>query len=186
MNRLTNFFLGLIIFLILSPLMVIISILIKLDSKGPIFFISKRVGQDNQNFKMIKFRTMYLNTEIIETAKLENHKSKITKLGNTLRKLSIDEIPQFICVIKGQMAIVGPRPALPSQISLLESRKKLGIDKLLPGITGFAQISGRDLISDEEKLNFELNYLKTKSLLVDLKIIFKTIGVVFSRVGISH
>ena len=160
--------------------------MIKLDSRGPIFFISERVGQNNKSFKMIKFRTMYLNTEIIETAKLENHKSKITKLGKVLRKLSIDEIPQFICVIKGQMAIVGPRPALPSQISLIESRQKYGIDKLLPGITGFAQISGRDLISDKEKLNFELNYLKQKSLLIDLKIIFKTVKVVFSRVGITH
>tara|TARA_B100001063_G_C16358276_1_gene354750 strand:- start:36 stop:518 length:483 start_codon:yes stop_codon:yes gene_type:complete len=160
--------------------------MIKLDSRGPIFFISERVGQNNKSFKMIKFRTMYLNTEIIETAKLENHKSKITKLGKVLRKLSIDEIPQFICVIQGQMAIVGPRPALPSQISLIESRQKYGIDKLLPGITGFAQISGRDLISDKEKLNFELNYLKQKSLLIDLKIIFKTVKVVFSRVGITH
>ena len=166
--------------------MLIISIMIKLDSRGPIFFISERVGQNNKNFKMIKFRTMYLNTEIIETAKLEDHKSKITKLGKILRKLSIDEIPQFICVIQGQMAIVGPRPALPSQISLIESRQKYGVDKLLPGITGFAQTSGRDLISDKEKLNFELNYLKQKSLLVDLKIIFKTIKVVFSRVGIAH
>ncbi len=166
--------------------MLIICIMIKLDSRGPIFFISERVGQNNKSFKMIKFRTMYLNTEIIETAKLENHKSKITKLGKVLRKLSIDEIPQFICVIQGQMAIVGPRPALPSQISLIESRQKYGIDKLLPGITGFAQISGRDLISDKEKLNFELNYLKQKSLLIDLKIIFKTVKVVFSRVGITH
>lgn len=160
--------------------------MIKLDSRGPIFFISERVGQNKKSFKMIKFRTMYLNTEIIETAKLENHKSKITKLGKVLRKLSIDEIPQFICVIQGHMAIVGPRPALPSQISLIESRQKYGIDKLLPGITGFAQISGRDLISDKEKLNFEFNYLKQKSLLIDLKIIFKTVKVVFSRVGITH
>ena len=186
MNRFTNFFLGLIFFIISLPLMLIISIMIKLDSRGPIFFISERVGQNNKSFKMIKFRTMYLNTEIIETAKLENHKSKITKLGKVLRKLSIDEIPQFICVIQGHMAIVGPRPALTSQISLIESRQKYGIDKLMPGITGFAQISGRDLISDKEKLNFEFNYLKQKSLLIDLKIIFKTVKVVFSRVGITH
>jgi O-antigen biosynthesis protein WbqP len=168
------------------PLMLITSIMIKLETRGPIFFISERVGQNNKNFKMIKFRTMYLNTEIIETAKLKNHKSKVTRLGRVLRKLSIDEIPQFICVIKGQMAIVGPRPALPSQISLIKSRKKFGIDRLLPGITGFAQIRGRDLISDKEKLNFELNYLKQRSLLLDLKIIFKTIKVVISRVGIAH
>ena len=186
MNRLTNFFLGLIIFLILSPLMVIISILIKLDSKGPIFFISKRVGQDNQNFKMIKFRTMYLNTEIIETAKLENHKSKITKLGNTLRKLSIDEIPQFICVIKGQMAIVGPRPALPSQVELNLKREKLGIHKLKPGITGWAQINGRDEISIDKKVELDYYYLQNKSFLLDLKIIFLTFFKVFKKSNISH
>ena len=186
MNRLINFILGMTFFLILLPLILIISILIKLDSKGPIFFFSKRVGQNNKIFTMIKFRTMYMNTEIIESAKLKNHKTKITKLGNILRKLSIDEIPQFVCVIIGHMAIVGPRPALPSQIDLLESRKKLGIDKILPGITGNAQISGRDLISDKEKLNFELDYLKKKSYLLDIKIIFKTIKVVLSRVGVSH
>ena len=186
MNRLTNFFLGLIFFLILLPLMILISILIKLDSKGPIFFISKRIGQYNQNFKMIKFRTMYLDTEIIESTKLENPNSKITKLGKILRKLSIDEIPQFICVIKGQMAIVGPRPALPTQMSLIENRKKIGIDKIMPGITGYAQINGRDLISDKEKLNLEIEYMEKKSFSLDLMIIFKTIKVVFNRIGVSH
>ena len=186
MNRLTNFFLSLIFFLILLPLMLVISVLIKLDSRGPIFFISKRIGQYNQKFDMIKFRTMHINTELIESAKLKNPNSKVTKLGKVIRKLSIDEIPQFYCVIKGQMAIVGPRPALPTQLDLINNRKKYGIDKIMPGITGNAQINGRDLISDQKKLNLEVEYMKKKSFLLDLKIIFQTIKVVFNRMGISH
>ena len=166
--------------------MLIISLLIKLDSRGPIFFISKRIGQNNQKFEMIKFRTMHINTELIESAKLKNPNSKVTRLGKIMRKLSIDEIPQFFCVIKGQMAIVGPRPALPTQLDLINNRKKHGIDKIMPGITGYAQINGRDLISDKEKLNLEIEYMKKKNFLLDLKIIFKTIKVVFNRIGISH
>ena len=186
MNRFTNFFLSLIFFLILLPLMLVISVLIKLDSRGPIFFISKRIGQYNQKFDMIKFRTMYINTELIESAKLKNPDSKVTKLGKIMRKLSIDEIPQFYCVIKGQMAIVGPRPALPTQLGLISSRKKLGVDKILPGITGYAQINGRDLISDKKKLNLDVEYMKKKSFLLDLIIILQTIKVVFNRAGILH
>ena len=166
--------------------MLVISVLIKLDSRGPILFISKRIGQYNQKFDMIKFRTMHINTELIESAKLKNPNSKVTKLGKIMRKLSIDEIPQFFCVIKGQMAIVGPRPALPTQLDLINKRKKYGIDKIMPGITGYAQINGRDLISDKEKLNLEIEYMKKKNFLLDLKIIFKTIKVVFNRIGISH
>ena len=186
MNRLTNFFLGLIFFLILLPLMLIISVLIKLDSRGPIFFISKRIGQYNQKFDMIKFRTMHIDTELIESAKLKNPNSKVTKLGKIMRKLSIDEIPQFYCVIRGKMAIVGPRPALPTQINLIDNRKKYGVDKIMPGITGYAQINGRDLISDKKKLNLEVEYMKKKSFLLDLMIILQTIKVVFNRMGISH
>ena len=166
--------------------MLIISLLIKLDSRGPIFFISKRIGQNNQKFEMIKFRTMHINTELIVSAKLKNPNSKVTRLGKIMRKSSIDEIPQLFCVIKGQMAIVGPRPALPTQLDLINNRKKHGIDKIMPGITGYAQINGRDLISDKEKLNLEIEYMKKKNFLLDLKIIFKTIKVVFNRIGISH
>ncbi|WP_440915379.1 sugar transferase [Candidatus Pelagibacter sp.] len=186
MSKLINIFLAIIFLIILSPLMFIIFILIKLDSKGPVFFISERVGKNNQSFKMIKFRTMHFDTEIIESAKLKNHKEKITKIGKILRKFSIDEIPQFISVILGKMSIVGPRPALPSQKKLIEKRKRLGISKILPGITGIAQINGRDFISDEKKLYFELEYLKKKSFLLDMMIIFKTIKVVLSKTGVSH
>lgn len=164
----------------------IISILIKIDSKGPIFFFSERVGQNNKIFKMIKFRSMFENTKIIETKKLKNPNLSITNFGKFLRKYSIDEVPQFFCVILGQMSIVGPRPALPTQVDLINKRKIHGIDKIKPGITGYAQINGRDLITDKEKIKFEIEYLKKKSLLFDLKILIMTIFIVFKRKGILH
>ena len=186
MKRIIDILLGIFFSLIFLPMIIIISILIKLDSKGPIFFISNRIGKNSQNFKMIKFRTMFLNTEVVETSKLQNVNFKITKVGKTLRKYSIDEIPQFFNVIIGNMSIVGPRPALPQQIELIEKRKKIGIDKIKPGITGYAQVNGRDLISDTKKLDLEIEYLKKKNFYVDLMIIFKTLKVVFNKIGISH
>ena len=186
MKRIIDILLGVFFSLIFLPLIIIISILIKLDSEGPIFFISDRIGKNSQNFKMIKFRTMFLNTEVVETSKLQNANFKITKIGKTLRKYSIDEIPQFFNVIIGNMSIVGPRPALPQQIELIEKRKKIGIDKIKPGITGYAQVNGRDLISDTKKLDLEIEYLKKKNFYVDLMIIFKTLKVVFNKIGISH
>jgi O-antigen biosynthesis protein WbqP len=186
LKRIIDILLGVFFSLIFLPLIIIISILIKLDSEGPIFFISDRIGKNSQNFKMIKFRTMFLNTEVVETSKLQNANFKITKIGKTLRKYSIDEIPQFFNVIIGNMSIVGPRPALPQQIELIEKRKKVGIDKIKPGITGYAQVNGRDLISDTKKLDLEIEYLKKKNFYVDLMIIFKTLKVVFNKIGISH
>lgn len=164
----------------------IISILIKIDSTGPVFFISKRAGHNGNEFNMIKFRTMFVNTETVETSQLKNPSAKITKIGKTLRKYSFDEIPQFICVLFGSMSIVGPRPALSSQHDLLEKRKELGIHILKPGITGYAQINGRDFMSTDQKIAFEYDYLKNKSLLLDLKIIVKTIKVVVTQKGVSH
>ena len=161
-------------------------IIIKLDSKGPIFFISERVGINNIKFNMIKYRTMYLDTEIVETSKIKDINKKVTGLGKWLRKYSIDEVPQFICVLTGKMSIVGPRPALTSQTNLLKKRKELGIDTLKPGITGYAQINGRDLISDDKKLSFEYEYLKKKNFFFDLKIIIKTIKVVMTQKGILY
>ena len=186
MKRIIDILLGIFFSLIFLPMIIIISILIKLDSEGPIFFISDRIGKNSQNFKMIKFRTMFLNTEVVETSKLQNANFKITKIGKTLRKYSIDEIPQFFNVIIGNMSIVGPRPALPQQIELIGKRKKIGIDKIKPGITGYAQVNGRDLISDTKKLDLEIEYLKKKNFYVDLMIIFKTLKVVFNKIGISH
>lgn len=172
--------------IIISPIFVLIGILIKIETKGPIFFISERIGVKNKRFKMIKFRTMYIDTEIVETDKLKNLDNKITKVGRYLRKYSIDEIPQFFSVIFGTMSIVGPRPALPSQNDLIKKREELGINVLKPGITGYAQINGRDLISIDKKLSYEREYLKKRSFIFDLEIIIKTVVVVLTRRGILH
>ena len=111
---------------------------------------------------MYKFRTMFLNTEIVEKAKLQNQKIKITRFGKILRKYSLDELPQLICVFIGSMSLVGPRPALLDQVELINKRTKFGISSLKPGITGHAQVNGRDLISDDKKLELEIEYLKKK------------------------
>ncbi len=186
MRRLVDIFFGLLFSIILLPLIIIVAIIIKFDSKGPIFFISERIGLDNKKFKMIKFRTMFINTEIAETSKLKNPKLKVTKVGKFLRNYSIDEIPQFFNLILGNMTIVGPRPALPQQVKLINNRKKFGIHKIKPGVTGYAQVNGRDLITDSKKLYLEIEYIKNRSFYLDLKIVFKTFIVVFSKIGVSH
>ena len=181
-----DIFFGLLFSIILLPLIIIVAIIIKFDSKGPIFFISERIGLDNKKFKMIKFRTMFINTEIAETSKLKNPKLKVTKVGKFLRNYSIDEIPQFFNLILGNMTIVGPRPALPQQVKLINNRKKFGIHKIKPGVTGYAQVNGRDLITDSKKLNLEIEYIKNRSFYLDLKIVLQTFIVVFSKIGVSH
>ena len=186
MKRFFEIIFCLIIILILLPIILLIIISIKIDTRGPIIFFSKRVGVNNSIFIMPKFRTMFRDTEIVESSKLINTDSKITKVGKFLRKYSLDELPQFLSVIQGNMKIVGPRPALPSQNELLVKRKKLGIHKLKPGITGYAQINGRDDLSILEKVILDTEYLKRKSLLFDLKILFITFFRFFSREGISH
>ena len=168
------------------PFTIIISLLIKLDSKGPIFFISERVGINNTIFKMIKFRTMYLNTELVESNKFVESEKRLTKIGKILRKYSIDEVPQFLSVLIGKMSIVGPRPSLKSQTELISKRTNLGIDKIKPGITGLAQINGRDMISIEKKVYYDHEYLIKQNLLLDLEIIIKTVKVVFSKKGVLH
>lgn len=172
--------------IIFLPLIIIVSILIKLETKGPIFFISERVGIDNKLFNMIKFRTMYLNTELVESNKIKNLDKKLTLVGRILRRYSIDEIPQFLSVILGKMSIVGPRPALNSQTNLIKKRTNLGIHQVKPGITGLAQINGRDMISVKKKIYYDQQYIKNKSILFDFIIIYKTIKVVFSKKGVLH
>ena len=186
MKRIFDIIFALFFLIITFPVLIIVSILIKIDTKGPIFFISTRVGINNNNFKMIKFRTMYENVELVETNKLKNPDLKITRTGKFLRKYSIDEFPQFLSVIIGKMSIVGPRPALISQFKLISDRKKLGINKLMPGITGQAQINGRDKITADEKTKYDKEYLDKKCFFFDMIIILKTIKIVFNRSGITH
>ena len=185
-KRIFDFFFS--IFLILSffSFLIIISFLIKLESKGPIIFKSLRVGKNNKDFYMFKFRTMKKGTKLIETKKIKNVEKKVTKIGKILRRLSLDELPQLFNVLKGEMSIVGPRPAIKSQKSLINKRSKLKINQIKPGITGLAQINGRDSISEKKKLYFDHLYYKKYDILFDIIILFKTvISVIFNK-DVSH
>ncbi len=186
MTRLFEIIFCLSIIIILIPFLILISILIKLDSKGPIIFFSKRVGINKNIFMMPKFRTMKADTEIVETDKLINAQEKITRFGKFLRKYSIDELPQLFSVIVGDLALVGPRPALISQKELISKREDLGINKIKPGITGHAQINGRDLLSLDEKIELEIEYMKKKTFLFDILIVFKSLKVFFKNDEILH
>ena len=160
--------------IISAPLMIIIYFLILIIDKVNPIYLSKRIGKSNKIFLMPKFRTMKKNTEQLSTDKFTNHNA-ITKLGNFLRFSSLDEIPQLFTVLTGKMSLVGPRPALYNQYDLISQRTKKGIDNLVPGITGYAQINGRDQISDEKKVNLDEFYLKKKSLKLYVFILYQTI-----------
>ena len=164
----------------------IIALLIKLFSKGPVIHWSKRVGKKNKIFYMPKFRTMKINSPQIATHQLQNPKTYLTKVGAILRKYSLDEIPQIWSVIIGDMSIVGPRPPLYNQNDLIKMRKEKNIQDLLPGITGWAQVNGRDEISLREKTSLDYYYLKNQTIGLDLKIIFITIFKVIFKKEISH
>ncbi|WP_439506864.1 sugar transferase [Sediminibacterium sp.] len=181
-NRLFALFL----LLVLSPLFLIVALSIFLEDGIPIFFIQKRVGINYTLFNIYKFRSMKKNTPNIATHLLENPEQYLLKIGGILRKLSLDELPNLINILKGEMVFVGPRPALYNQDDLMTLRVAAGVDKLKPGITGWAQINGRDDISLEKKVQLEKEYLNKKTTLFDFQIILKTFtNVLFSK-GVSH
>lgn len=184
MKRFGDILVSLILLIILSPVFLIISILIKLNSKGPIFFTQMRIGKNNDLFKLYKFRTMKTGTPNVATDKLGDSKSYITSIGNILRKTSLDEIPQLINIIKGEMAFVGPRPALYNQYDLKEYRTKAGVHTLVPGLTGWAQINGRDHNDDFKKTELDRYYLENKSFWLDIKIVFMTVFKVLRLEGV--
>lgn len=175
-------FIGLIVFL---PLFLIIIILIKLDSKGPVFFKQKRFGRYKKYFYMYKFRTMHIDSpNNTPTHMLKNPEQWITKIGKFLRKTSLDELPQIINILKGDMSIIGPRPALWNQYDLVEERDKYNVYKLFPGLTGYAQINGRDKLPLAEKAKFDGYYAKHISLWLDIKIFLGTIIRIFNSDGV--
>ena len=186
MKRLLDIFVSLFAILVLIFPFLVVSILIKFDSKGPILHFSKRIGLNNKIFEMPKFRTMLLSVPQIESNKLINPSLYITKIGNFLRSYSLDELPQLFLVLFGIMTLVGPRPALYNQLDLIKKRSELGIDKLRPGITGLAQVNGRDFLTLDRKIKFDLEYLHKKNFLLDLRIILKTFIIVFGKTGIRH
>ena len=181
-----NRILAFIFFVILLPLFLVLAIVIYLDDGFPIFFIQKRVGINYSFFEIYKFRSMKKNTPNIATHLLNNPDQYLLKIGKFIRKSSLDELPNLINIINGEMVFVGPRPALYNQSDLMMLRVAAGVHKLKPGITGWAQINGRDEISIERKVELEKEYLLRKSKLLDLEIVLKTFKNIIFRKGVSH
>ena len=170
---------------LIIPLM-LISLIVKVTSKGPVIYWSTRVGQFNRTFLMPKFRTMHAGTPAIASHLFKCPAASVTRFGAFLRTSSLDELPQLWSIIKGDMSLVGPRPALFNQYDLIELRTLKGVNRLLPGLTGLAQISGRDDLTLFEKVEFDVIYLRNKSFFLDLKIIFLTVMKVIKRNNIRH
>ncbi len=164
----------------------LIAIMVKITSDGPVFFWSDRVGRNNIIFRMPKFRSMRTDTPAVATHLLPDSKSALTPIGGWLRKSSLDELPQLWSILKGDMSIVGPRPALFNQDDLIALRTKAGVHRLLPGLTGWAQINGRDDLAIPLKVEYEIEYLQKRSLFFDVKIIFLTAMKVLKKEGVSH
>ena len=182
MNRVTAF----ILLIVLLPILIAVTLIIFIEDGAPIFFKQKRVGQNNVLFDIFKFRSMKKSTPNVATHLLVSPESYLLRIGGVLRKLSLDELPNLINIIKGEMVFVGPRPALYNQDDLIALRVKAGVDGLKPGITGLAQINGRDDISIEDKVAYDQEYYAQKSFWLDLKIILMTFITIFSIRGISH
>ncbi len=178
--------LSLLILIILSPVFLFVSFFIFCEDGFPIFFTQRRVGVNYTFFQIYKFRSMKKNTPNVATHLLLNPEKYILKTGSILRKLSLDELPNLINILKGEMVFVGPRPALYNQDDLMALRVRAGVDQLLPGITGWAQVNGRDEISLEEKVRYEKEYVSRKSLWFDLKIIGITFLKVLNSKGVKH
>ena len=186
LKRIFDFLMSLIAIIILSPVILIVALAVKFTSPGPILFKQRRIGKDNVEFKIYKFRTMRIDTPNVPTHLLENPEQWITPVGKFLRKTSLDELPQLFNILKGEMSIVGPRPALYNQIDLRDMRTAVGIHKLIPGLTGWAQINGRDEIPLSLKVSLDKEYLDRKSFLFDIKIILMTMLSVIKSEGVQE
>lgn len=182
LKRTTDILLSILILTVSLPVILITIIAIKLDSKGPAFFIHERTGKDGKVFKMIKFRGMVDNALDKGPELTQENDPRITRVGKFLRRTSIDEIPQAINVLKGEMSIVGPRPEITS-ITDTYTKDQKKVFKFKPGITGISQINGRQLLTPEERVRMEIDYYSRATFLSDFKILFKTIGVVISNEG---
>jgi len=186
MKRLFDLLLGVAILMLLLVLILLIAIAIRLTSKGPALYWSDRVGSNNKIFKMPKFRSMLIGTPAVATHLLDNPDAYLSPIGDFLRRSSLDELPQLFSVLKGDMSFVGPRPALFNQDDLIALRTEKGVDKLLPGITGWAQVNGRDELSIPNKVALDAEYLNRQSFWFDMKILWMTFLRVLNRDGVSH
>jgi O-antigen biosynthesis protein WbqP len=186
LKRFIDLVLAFVAILLLAIPIFIVSLLVKITSPGPIIYWSDRVGQNNQLFRMPKFRSMRVDTPVVATHVLDNPETYLTPIGSILRKSSLDELPQLWSIIKGDLSFVGPRPALFNQYDLIEMRTQAGVHKLVPGLTGWAQINGRDELPISQKVKLDTEYLHKKSTYFDLQIIWMTALKVIQRDGVSH
>tara|TARA_B100000787_G_C16083309_1_gene245505 strand:- start:23 stop:583 length:561 start_codon:yes stop_codon:yes gene_type:complete len=186
MKRIFDFLFSVFLILVFLIPSILIAFLIKTTSKGKILYWSDRVGKNNVIFKMPKFRSMKIDTPELATHLLSDSIGALTPIGNFIRKYSLDEIPQLWSIFKGDMSFVGPRPALFNQDDLINLRSVNGIEKILPGLTGWAQINGRDNLPIKDKVEKDVEYLKNRSFLFDLKILWLTILKVIKKEGVSH
>lgn len=186
MKRVFDLLLSITLLIFLAPLTIFCFLLVKITSKGPALYWSKRVGVDNSIFLMPKFRSMKIDTPQLATHLLPDTETFLTPVGSFIRKTSLDELPQLWSVLSGDMSFVGPRPALFNQDDLIKLRTETGVHTLRPGITGYAQINGRDTISIDEKAKLDFFYKNNKGFVFDLKIIFSTALSVLKKNDISH
>ena len=186
MKRAFDLFAGVILLLSLVIILLFIAIAIRRTSKGSVLYWSDRIGKNNKIFKMPKFRSMLIDTPAVATHLLDNPNVYLSPIGGFLRSTSLDELPQLFSVLRGDMSFVGPRPALYNQDDLISFRTEKGVDKLLPGITGWAQVNGRDELSIPDKVVLDVEYLHRQSFWFDIKILWMTFLKVMRRDGVSH
>jgi len=186
MKRLFDFGLSAFLLAIFSIPMLVIALAVKLTSPGPAIYVTERVGRNNKIFRMPKFRSMQVGTPALATHLLTDADCHITRIGSLLRRSSLDELPQLFSILTGQMSFVGPRPALYNQYDLIQARTACGIDALVPGLTGWAQVNGRDTLSLEAKVAYDTEYLNKKSLWFDLQIMAITFLKVLRGTGITQ
>ena len=186
MKRCFDLLLALILSFLLIWLIVLVAIVVRLSSKGPVLYWSSRIGVNNQLFQMPKFRSMRAQTPVVATHLMSNPNEFLSPVGACLRRFSLDELPQLFSILKGEMSFVGPRPALFNQDDLITLRTEKGVDKLVPGVTGWAQVNGRDDLSIPEKVDLDVEYLNRQSFWFDVQIIWITLLKVVRSEGVSH
>ena len=186
MKRVFDFIISLFALIILSPLFLLVALIILIGDGTPVLFRQKRVGKNNELFTIYKFRTMKRGTENVASGKLENANAKITKFGRILRATSIDELPQLFNILNGTMSLVGPRPLIPEETEIRELREKYNVYTIRPGITGWAQVNGRDNISLEQKALLDKEYVEKQSLGFDIKILVMTVLKVLRREDVNE
>ena len=186
LKRIFDLLMGVFLLVLLLIPMLLIVVIVKVTSEGPVLYWSDRIGKRNANFRMPKFRTMRLDTPEIATHLMSDPDSYLSPIGSFFRRTSLDELPQLVSILKGDMSFVGPRPALFNQMDLMDLRTGKGVNQLTPGLTGWAQVNGRDELSIPEKVELDVEYMEKQSFWFDLKILWMTFLKVVRRVGVSH